>query len=502
MYNKKGGFAIQKHLFLKNGLIMAASALIIRTMNIFFRVFMADSMGAEGIGLYQLIISVYLFFAAISTSGISLTATRSFSDFSARGELSKAKYSVNKCLVISIILGGVLGTVMYFSADCAGEYFLHDVRTVPALKLLAPSLPFMAASACVRGYFTARRQTIQTSVEQLLEQVIEMGVFAVSFAVLKPDTLEKACCTAVLGTTAAEVISFIYSMICYYFDIRKLHCQSERTDRLARKIISVAVPVMANSCLRTGLSAVENVLIPIGLKKNGSDTSNALAQYGTINGMVMPVLVFPTVFILPFASLIITEMSENLAKKHLKSIKYISSKMFKLTLVYSLPVMVIFIFFGKSICETLYHNSNAGIFLSMLAPVVPFMYLDCVVDGILKGLNEQTSYLIFNLIDAVIRVILTYILLPKFGIFGIVAVIIVSELLNTVMSIARLIKVTAIKIKVFEWVIFPLMSIVTPCLLMKFFSVDFTVKIVICLAFYGTSLLIFSRKNSGQPLKS
>ena len=70
------------------------------------------------------------------------------------------------------------------------------------------------------------------------------------------------------------------------------------------------------------------------------------------------------------------------------------------------------------------------------------------------------------------------------------------------MSIARLIKVTAIKIKVFEWVIFPLMSIVTPCLLMKFFSVDFTVKIVICLAFYGTSLLIFSRKNSGQPLKS
>ena len=468
---------------------MAVSALIIRTMNMFFRVFMADSMGAEGIGLYQLIISVYIFFAAVSTSGISLTATRLFSDFSARGDFSKARYSVNRCLIISIVLGGILGGVMYFSADVAAEYFLHDTRTAPALKLLAPSLPFMSVSACVRGYFTARRQTIQASVEQLLEQVIEMGVFAVSFALMKPDTLEKACCTAVLGTTAAEVISFIYSMICYFFDIKKLRCKSEKTNGLAKKIIPVAVPVMANSCLRSGLSAVENVLIPLGLKKNGSDSANALAQYGIINGMVMPVLVFPTVFILPFASLIVTEMSENLAKKHLRSIKYISEKMFELTLLYSLPVMVIFIFFGKNICETLYHNENLGIFLAVLAPVVPFMYLDCVVDGILKGLNEQTSYLIFNLIDAVIRVILTYILLPKFGILGIVAVIIVSELLNTVMSIARLIKVTEIKIKVFEWIIFPLMSIITPCLFIKFLPVNFVLKTVICLIFYAISVL-------------
>ena len=133
----------------------------------------------------------------------------------------------------------------------------------------------------------------------------------------------------------------------------------------------------------------------------------------------------------------------------------------------------------------------------MLAPIVPFMYLDCVVDGILKGLNEQTSYMIFNLIDAIVRVILTYLLLPKFGVFGIVTVIIVSEFLNTVMSIARLIKVTAIKIKVFEWIIFPLMSIVTPCLLMKFLSVNFIPKILICLVCYG--ILLAGMKKRSTP---
>ena len=74
------------------------------------------------------------------------------------------------------------------------------------------------------------------------------------------------------------------------------------------------------------------------------------------------------------------------------------------------------------------------------------------------------------------------------GIKGIIVVIIVSELLNTLMSIARLIKVTEIKIKVFEWIVFPIMSVVMPCILVRFISVNFILKIVICLAFYGVSI--------------
>ena len=267
------------------------------------------------------------------------------------------------------------------TADMTAEYLLRDTRTAGALKLLAPSLPFMAVSACVRGYFTARRKTLQTSVEQLLEQMIEMGVFAFVFAFFTPKTLSQACCAAVLGTTAAEMISFVYSIICYWIDIRKWKCQSKKAEHLGKQILPVALPVTANSCLRSGLAAVENVLIPFGLKKNGSDGSSALAQYGIISGMAMPVLVFPSVLILPFATLIVPEMSEAYTKRHLKSIQHIAAKMFRLTLFYSVPVTVIFLFFSNQIGEMLYHNENVGIFLAILAPVIPFMYLDSVVDG-------------------------------------------------------------------------------------------------------------------------
>lgn len=495
-------FIIQKNLFIKNGLIMSSFSLIIRCMAILFRIFLSDNIGAEGVGLYQLILSVYLFFAAASTSGISLTATRLFSDFSALNRLPEAKYSVQRCIVIAFLFGLLLGGVMFVSSDFAAEKLLNDIRTSDALKILSLSLPFMAVSACIRGYFFARRKTLQTSFEQLLEQVIEIGVFIFIFTFFKPDNLSKACCAAVFGTSAAEIISFIYSVICYYLDIKKLGCPIKKVNALERKILPIILPVTANSCLRNGLSAVENFLIPFGLKRSGCNTSSALSQYGIISGMSMPVLVFPAVFIIPFASLIIPEMSEAFAKNHKKTIQRISEKMFRLTLLYSIPVTFIFIFFAVKIGVLLYHNESAGFFLSVLAPVIPFMYLDSVVDGMLKGLNEQTSYLIFNIIDSAVRVVLTYLLLPKFGIIGMVAVIIISELLNTMLSIWRLVKITKIKLMLFDWIIRPLICILVPCLTFRFLpynitndTVDLIIKIFLSLAFYSVSLFLTRKKS-------
>ena len=128
---------------------------------------------------------------------------------------------------------------------------------------------------------------------------------------------------------------------------------------------------------------------------------------------------------------------------------------------------VLFIFYAIPLCRVLFGSDDAGKFLVLLAPVVPFMYLDSVVDAVLKGLDEQTSYFVFNAIDSVIRVALTYILLPFYGIYGVIAVITISELLNTLMSMWRLIKVTKLRISIGNDIILPLLTILLPCLLIN-----------------------------------
>ena len=458
---------LQKRLFIWNGILMSGTALVIRCIGMLFRIFLSDRLGAEGIGVYQLVLSVYFVFVSVAASGVSLCTTRLFGEYSALGHCAKARYCVEKSAAAAFIFGTALGACMYFTSDASAQYVLSEERAAAALRLLAPSLPFLAVSACIRGYFCARRKTLQVSGEQLLEQLIEIGVFALLFSIQRPVDLAQACCTTVIGTTAAEIVSFVYSILCYRADIRNYCKEKEKVQGMYRKMLPIALPVTANACTRSGLSAAENALVPYGLKRFGNSGSQALAQYGTVSGMSLPVLTFPSVFIIPFASLIIPEIAEARVKQHKNGIKHITEKMLRLTLLYSIPVTVLFIFYAIPLCRVLFGSDDAGKFLVLLAPVVPFMYLDSVVDAVLKGLDEQTSYFVFNAIDSVIRVALTYILLPFYGIYGVIAVITISELLNTLMSMWRLIKVTKLRISIGNDIILPLLTILLPCLLIN-----------------------------------
>jgi len=497
-YKQSGVSTIQKQLFLQNGLILGVTAIINRTVGMVFRIFLGNTIGSEGLGLYQLALSVYLVFLTVSASGISLCTTRMYADHAAAGQLGKAQRSVEKCMAFSFAFGLILCVILLITAEPIAVFLLREERTVPALFMLAPSLPFMAVSSAVRGYFLARRKTLPTSGEQLLEQFLEIAVFAAVFALHQPADLAEACCMAVTGTTAAEMISFVYALLCYLHDKKKLCVTGERVSGLFRSALPIFLPVSANACLRSGLSAAENALIPMGLQRFGLSSSAALAQYGIISGMTLTVLVFPSVVILPFASLLIPEIAEARISLRTNSIRHISEKMIRLTLQYALPVMVIFLFYGIPLCRLLFGNDDAGKYLTMLAPVIPFMYLDSVVDAILKGLDRQTDYFIFNTIDSVIRVLLTVLLLPFFGIAGVIAVIVISELLNTLLSLGRLMHITELRLPLFKSVVLPVFAAVLPCLLLQPFchigSESFNLIFRLVLSCTGCFLLLWSHK--------
>ena len=473
---------IQKSLFIKNGIMLTLFSLLIRSISMGFRIWLAGGLGEKGLGLYQLILSVYAFFALMATSGLNITCTRLTGEQLARGNTGKALYICERLLCFAVMLGCVLGMILFFSADLIGNSILKNKDASAALRILSFSLPFMAFSSVVRGYFSAKRKQLLNGAEQLIEQLAECAVCYLVFS------LDTTCCAPVTGTTAAEVISFIYSLIILLYD--RAHCTKPvtREKGLIRSALPIAVPCTANSALRTALSAIENILIPAGLMKYGADSGEALAEYGLISGMAMPLIVFPSVFILPFASLIIPEMSQAAVQGRKNGIRHMSDRMLTAALQFSIPVMILLMFYSKPLALAVYGSEKGGFYLAALAPVVPLMYLDSVIDGMLKGLNEQTSYFITNTIDSVIRAALTYTLLPVFGAKAIIAIIIFSELLNTLLSLFRLIKVTGVKLNIPYAVILPFLSVLIPCLILKL--LPFSDKGLAPLVISGTISLI------------
>ena len=483
---------------------MAGASLIIRSTGMLFRVFFAGVTGAEGLGLYQLVMSVYLVFAATVSSGVCLCATRLFTELSARGKPAQARYAAEYCMRLSFVTGLAGGALMFSCADTAASYLLHDVRAAPSLRLLAVGLPFLAVSASVRGYFLARRNSLQPSGEQLIEQLVETGGFAAAVWIIRPADITQTCCIAAASASAAELVSFVYSTLCYRGDVKKTGINKERSAHIGRTALPILLPVSANSCIRSGLSAAENALIPFGLKKHGMNGSTALSQYGIISGMVMPVIVFPSVLILPFSTLMITEAADARARGDTAAIKHMTEKAVSAVLRYSLPVMIMLIFFADPLCTALFNNTEAGKYLAVLAPAIPFMYLDSAADAILKGLNEQMSYFVFNTIDSVIRVALTCILVPIYGVMGAAAVIIISELLNTAMSLFRLVQVTSFRLSIVRSAALPCITAIGACLFSQALpltgsvTADTTIRLSLCcLVCAGAQAVSLKRKGYG-----
>ena len=234
---------------------------------------------------------------------------------------------------------------------------------------------------------------------------------------------------------------------------------------VTKRLLGIALPVAFSTYARAGLLTVEHALIPKGLRKNGASREHSLSVYGTLTGMVMPVILFPSALISSFAGLTVPELAEEVTRDHRRHVRYICERVFQLALVFSIGVSGVLICFSGELGQVIYKSSDASLYIKLLAPLIPVMYLDSTADAMLKGLGEQFYSMNVNIADALISVILVYILLPVYGIKGYIFIIFLMEVLNFGLSASRLMAKTGLRPRIFKWVVKPLFCAVCSCML-------------------------------------
>ncbi len=455
---------MKKRSFVINAAVMTATSLLLSSLAMVFRVYQSNKIGAEGIGLFQLVLSVYFLFTNFAISGLNFAVTRLVSEKMAGGNRYAVKRIMRKCFALCLTFGLATGVLLFLFAPPIGTFWLGDERTVLSLRVLAVGLPFFSVSCCIRGYFLAARNSLKPSSGQVFEQLVNIGVVMGTIAFFLSKGLEYACCGIAVGMTAGEICACLYIYVVYRLEMRKKFRAEQGAGAPLRKVLGIALPISASSCLRSALSAVENVLIPAGLKKHGASYESSLSSYGMLKGMVMPVLTFPAAFLSAFSMLLIPEMSEARAKGNHKQIGYLAGRVFHTALLFAIPVTGLFLFFAEDFGMALYQSADVGVYIRLLAPLIPFMYLDTIVDAMLKGLDEQVYYMKVNAVDSTTRVVLIFVLLPLLGMKGYLMVTFFSTLFNSSLSIFRLMRVGSLKLKVADRLIKPALSIAAACL--------------------------------------
>jgi len=471
--------------FVLNGLIITAVSLIIRAVSVSFNVYLSNKIGAVAMGVFTLISTVYGFALTVATSGIGLAATRHIAEAVGEDNIQgirackspSVRGIVKKCVLYALFFSIGSAMILYVFSPYIGKAWLGDERTITSLRVLALSLPPIALSSVFSGYFTAVRRVYKNAVVQIIGQGAKIFICIGLITIIGATDVESACLSIVIGGTAAEMLSFAIQYILYILEKSADNANAadrSESKKTMKKILNTALPVAFSAYVRSGLITIEHMLIPWGLERSGSSRDKSLAAYGTVHSMVFPLVLFPSALSGSFAGLLVPEIAESQAAGDNDRILRIIDRVFHSVLIYAIGTAGIIMCFSYELGNTVYPNAETGKYILMVAPLIPIMYIDTSVDGILKGLGEQVYCMGVNIVDALLSVILVWMLLPNMGITGYIITVYFTEIVNATLSITRLLTITKVRPKLGNWIIKPLLCIITSCAVARSLAGYFT----------------------------
>lgn len=432
----------RRKVYLQNAMLLTASGLVLRMLGMGFRVVLSAYLGGEGMGLYQLILALYMVFVSLATAGMNVAATRLAAQSLARGQGMAA--TLRGLCTAALAFGTVAMVAQALLAGPAAHSLLHDARAETALRVLAPSLPFMAVSGALRGCFLAARRVTPNVVTQLIEQLVRMAVAVAGLRVMAQWGAGYGCAAVLLGNTVSEGVSCCLMLL---FAARTpefaRHGQEPLHPYTRRELYEIVLPVTGSRLLGSGLQAVESSLIPLTLSLYTGSRAVAMTQYGNFKGMALPLLFFPFSVLSALSGLLMPEITRAHTRGDGAGTRRLIGTMLKLTGLFSLAAGACFVAFGPQLAQIVYRDAEVGRYVQVLGFVAPFMYLESMVDGVLKGLGEQLATFRYSLADSLLRIAAIAVLLPRYGIMAFLGIMIVSNLFTFTLNTRRMLKVAA-----------------------------------------------------------
>ena len=404
-----------------------------------FQIYLSNQIGAAGIGLLQLIASVGFLSMTLSTAGVRVAAMYlPAEEYGARrpGGMRKALIC---CLIYGLLASLLGGAVLYNSAQWIAVRWIRDVRAASSLRVLAWSMPISCLWSVMAGYFTACSRLRQLVAVEFLEQAISIAVTVALLLLWAGADTERACVSIQLGNAASTGITLVLLL--------GLAAADRRTPipnglSMWKRLLRLCIPLAANDDLRSGLSTTEHLLIPRGLARSGKSSETAMASYGTIHGMVFPVMMFPSVLIASLADLLVPELARCRAARDQRRICALTDRCLRMGLLFAAAVAGLCHCLSEPLGLLLYRSDEAGFYLRLFAPLVLVLYMDAMVDGMHKGMGEQVYCVRVNTLTNLMDVAFLWLLLPRWGIAGYFFTFTLTHLLNFYLSIAHLMTVT------------------------------------------------------------
>lgn len=429
---------MSKKRFLWGTMVLTGTGLLSRLIGFFYRIFLSQSIGAQGLGIYQLVMPLQNITMAITVSGIQTAISRLAATGIAKGHQKKAKSYLVMGTGLSLLLSLAISILLYRHADFFALHILQEEQTLPLIRLLAFCFPMEALHTCINSYYFARKQTALPSALQLLEQLVRVGTCYLLYLIFLSRGIEVTPIIAIGGSLAGETAASLLSLfaIGLHFQAGNDHpFQISQPLSVLKELLQMSVPLTLNRILLTLLASMEMILIPRMLLAGGLNSAEALEVYGVFTGMALPLILFPSAITNSASVLLMPSVAELQALGLHKRIRYVVTQSGRYCLLLGFGCTGLFFFFGKPLCMLMFKSEMTGTLVQILAFLCPFLYLNTTLSSILNGLGYPGLCLIHSVIGISIRIGFVVFAIPRMGIRGYLYGLLLSELTLSLLHI-------------------------------------------------------------------
>ena len=441
---------------LKDTVLLTVMQMVLDGLSLGVNVLLNAKIGAEGIGVLTLAASFFRLACMIAGGNAFLCVSRFVSEELGRSVRNPAGI-FRHCLLVSLTLSGITMLAVCLFAEGLSARFLHDASLTAPIRHMACVLPLVTLAACMKGWCNALCKAGICAAADGIEFALHSG-FMVTAALLFQPQKASVLCDLTAWSSGIAASGEIVFLLCCLPKLRAGHTGSASLSLW--RYLKLAIPVMAGSALTSGLSAANDALVPVTLRQAGHSAAEALSQFGIFEAMILPTLFFPSTVLCSLAGILVTEIARAHTAGEWERIRSLSLRTICQTIGFSVFVTLILLTFGDEIGELLGGGEIAGRMIRLLAPVVPFIYLEIVLESIIKGMGAQVFSSLNYLCEYAVRISIVLVCIPLMGFRGIVLSYYASNLLGNAARLVVVFRRTGMRFDAVRLVMLPLFAAV------------------------------------------
>ncbi len=443
----------------RGALFLTGLSAVSQLLGFCYRVALSRMVGAEVMGLYQLIMPVYSVILSLTAVGLTSAVSNLTSQYLALGNRRAAGQTVSACLKLFFLLLLPVGAAVILGSDALSVYLLGDARTQLGLMLLVPCVALTGVENLHKHFFYGSGTVGPPALVELLEQFVRTFAVLALLALFLPQYPERVVGLIVDGMVVCEVFSSCTLLVLYRRRMGRgpLAGPGEARRRRWRRILSIALPMGFNALLGNLLGAANAALIPQKLVEGGMERSAAMSRFGVVCGMTMPMLSLPIVFLGALNLVLVPRLARARTLNRGEEVRRLAGQAVSAVALLTLPCMALMAVVGPDLGRAMFHQEGVGDYLLPLAGGVAMSCYCSVLCACLNGVGRQRTVAAVSLLGGAVQLGFTLVLvpLPGVGMAGYVAGAVVSTALELGLCLGCLVRATGVAVQPFRWLTAP-----------------------------------------------